>query len=270
MREKRFLKVVISVATLVVVISIGIVGYYIYSLAKSQEMYEKMKQETEEQETVLTEQNMQDIPKLEENALEAPGDEKQEREIDFHKLQTRENEDIYAWIEVEGTLIDYPILQHPTDDQYYLIHNVDNSYGYPGCIFTERVAAKDFTDPVTVVYGHRMKNGTMFAGLHDFEDEDFFEKNGRITIYTPEGNHYYEVIAAFVTNNQKITYWYDFTRPEVLQNYLDAVYQMEEEKGNHVKEEIQVTTEDRFLILETCTKQSKDKRYVVMAVEMDE
>ena len=68
--------------------------------------------------------------------------------IDWEALR-EENEDIYAWIYIPNTNIDYPILQHPTDDMYYLEHNLDGSSGLPGCIYTEKINAKNFTDQNT-------------------------------------------------------------------------------------------------------------------------
>lgn len=267
MKKQIILKIGIGIGILTTVICIGITGYYIVTLSKSQDKYQQLQ---EQMQTVSGSEPIDAAEMPESEAKAVTEVQPAERSIDFDSLQEQENEDIYAWIEVEGTTIDYPILQHPTDDQYYLIHNLDHSYGYPGCIFTERVAKKDFSNPVTVVYGHRMKNGTMFAQLHEFENEDFFEEHGDITIYTAQENHYYQVIAAFVTNDRKLTYIYDFDKPEILQGYLEEVYAMQEGKGNHVKQEIPVTAENRFLILETCTAQSRDKRYVVMAIEVAE
>jgi hypothetical protein len=85
--------------------------------------------------------------------------------IDFASLQEL-NEDVYAWITVEGTVIDYPILQHPTDNSRYLDYNIDGSYGYPGCIYTENMNSKDFRDRNTVIYGHNLKNGAMLPNLN--------------------------------------------------------------------------------------------------------
>ena len=68
------------------------------------------------------------------------------RVVDFDKLQTETNADIYAWIYIPDTNIDYPVLQHPTDDTRYLNYNIDGSKGYPGCIYTEKANAKDFSD----------------------------------------------------------------------------------------------------------------------------
>ena len=92
------------------------------------------------------------------------------------------NPDVYAWISIPGTSIDYPILQHASDNTYYLNYNIDGSYGYPGCIYTENLNSKDFTDSNTVIYGHNMKNGSMFAGLHQFEDSNFFAQNNKVYI----------------------------------------------------------------------------------------
>lgn len=90
--------------------------------------------------------------------LKSLGIEIPEKDIDFAALK-EENSDVYAWIYVPGTNVDYPVLQHPTDDAYYLEHNMDGSKGLPGCIYSESVNTKDFTDPNTVLYGHNMKNG---------------------------------------------------------------------------------------------------------------
>ena len=91
---------------------------------------------------------------LEEEPLLAP--------IGFYEAQEI-NSDAYAWIEIKDTNIHYPILQHESDDAYYLNHRIDGVAGYPGSIYTERVNAKDFSDYNTVVYGHNMKNKTMFV-----------------------------------------------------------------------------------------------------------
>ena len=96
-------------------------------------------------------------------------------EVDIQKLQETENPDIYAWIYIPGTKVNYPVLQHPTDDTYYLNYNIDGSKGLPGCIFSEKAYnGKDFSDHNTVLYGHNMKNGTMFGCLHKYEDMQYY------------------------------------------------------------------------------------------------
>ncbi|WP_228065170.1 class B sortase, partial [Streptococcus cuniculi] len=65
-----------------------------------------------------------------------------------------QNPDVYAWLQVDGTKIDYPVAQHPRDDSYYLSHDVDGAETYYGAIFTELVNTKTFEDPITIIYGH--------------------------------------------------------------------------------------------------------------------
>lgn len=90
------------------------------------------------------------------------------------------NPDIYAWIEIPDTNVNYPIVQSADDDSYYLNHTIDGQEGYPGSIYTEKVNAKDFSDFNTVIYGHDMKDGSMFKDLHKFEDADFLNSMIRL------------------------------------------------------------------------------------------
>lgn len=83
-----------------------------------------------------------------------------------------------AWIYIPNTNVDYPIVQSSVyeSDTLYLDHNIDKKPDIAGAIFSERANRKDFSDPVTVIYGHNMKNGSMFKTLHSFEDAKFFKK----------------------------------------------------------------------------------------------
>ena len=96
--------------------------------------------------------------------------------VDFEGLQEY-NPDIYAWITIPGTAVDYPIVQRPEDNSYYLTHNTDGEESAEGAIFTEDYNSRDFTDPNTVIYGHNMRNGSMFRSLHNYMDRSFFDEN---------------------------------------------------------------------------------------------
>lgn len=189
--------------------------------------------------------------------------------VDFADLQENTNADIYAWIYIPESKIDYPIVQHPTDNGYYLNYNLDGSKGYPGCIYTENYNSKDFTDPNTVVYGHNMKNGTMFAGLHNFEDVGYFEANPYVYIYTPDELLVYEIFAAYEYDDSHILYNYDFTNETVYQNYLDEVVGICSASYN-IREDVKVTTEDKIITLSTCIANKPDMRYLVQGVLINE
>ena len=178
------------------------------------------------------------------------------------------NEDVYAWITVPGTVIDYPILQHATDNTYYLNYNIDGSYGYPGCIYTENMNSKDFTDNNTVIYGHNMKNGTMFAGLHKFEDRSFFEENTKVYIYTPEREYEYTIFAAYIYDDRHLLYSFDFANNDVYANYLEDILNMRSMNAL-IREDITVTAEDKIITLVTCIGNQPSKRLLVQAVLED-
>lgn len=192
-----------------------------------------------------------------------------EKEIDFADLQENTNADIYAWIYIPDSMIDYPVLQHPTDNLYYLTHNLDGSEGYPGCIYSENYNAKNFSDPNTVLYGHNMKKGTMFAGLHKFEDSQYFEEHPYVYIYTPEKLLVYEIFAAYEYTNEHLLYNYDFTNEVIFQNYLDDILDMRSMNCNY-REDVEVTAENKILTLSTCISTKPDNRYLVQGVLINE
>lgn len=175
------------------------------------------------------------------------------------------NSDVYAWISIPGTSIDYPILQHSSDNTYYLNYNIDGSYGYPGCIYTENLNSKDFTDNNTVIYGHNMKNGTMFAGLHQFEDSSFFTQNDKIYIYTPGKELTYTIFAAYIYDDRHLLYSFDFTNEDVYAAYLEEIFTRRDLSTN-IRTDINVTKEDNIITLVTCMSKQPDKRLLVQAV----
>ena len=202
--------------------------------------------------------NRQENPNLPDspNLLDGP--------VDFEGMW-EVNEDVYAWITVPGTVIDYPILQHATDNSYYLNYNIDGSYGYPGCIYTENMNSKTFSDNNTVIYGHNMKNGTMFAGLHKFEDSSFFEENDSVLIYTPDKQLTYKIFAAYTYDDRHLMYSFNFADKAVYSNYLNEVLNMRSLNAN-IREGVAVSEEDKIITLVTCIANQPEKRLLVQAV----
>ncbi|MBQ0059654.1 MAG: class B sortase [Lachnospiraceae bacterium] len=135
------------------------------------------------------------------------------------------NPDIYAWLYYPGLNINYPLVQSPSDDNYYLKHNIDGSAGFPGCIYTQSLNAKDFTDFNTVIYGHNMKNGTMFGSLDALLNEETFNNNRYAFIYRPDGKTLvYDIYAAYGWSDEHLLKDYSYETVEDRQAYLDKVY----------------------------------------------
>lgn len=188
-----------------------------------------------------------------------------DKAVDISALQANENEDIYAWITVPGTVIDYPVLQHPEQLDYYLKHNVDHSSGYPGCIYSQFLNSPDWDDPNTVLYGHNMKNGSMFAGLHFYEDPQFLEENPYVYIFTENYVRIYHIFGAYEFDNRHLLLTTDMEDAESFARYLEEVRELDGIRDNFL-EDVPVSAEDRVLTLETCVANKPDRRYIVQAV----
>ena len=187
-----------------------------------------------------------------------------ENPIDFGKLQEI-NPDLYAWIRIEDTQIDYPIAQRSGDDSFYLHHDLYGESRYAGCIYTEDKNSKDFSDPNTVIYGHNMKNGTMFKGLHKFEDETFFKEHPFVYIYMPDRVLVYEVFAAYIYDDRHILNSFDFSDESVFESYLNDVMHVRS-FGAHLRDDLNLTVKDRIITLATCVGGQPDNRFLVQAV----
>lgn len=189
-----------------------------------------------------------------------------QKQLDWNEL-AKVNPDIYAWIYIPGTQVDYPVLQHPTDNTYYLNYNMNGTRGYPGCIYTEKENSKDFTDFNTVMYGHNMRNKTMFETLHYYEDKAFFVNNPYVYVYRGDRVLVYEIFAAYIAGNEHILYSYDFQTQEGRQNYVDLI-----EKGasGNLRDDVEVTGDSHILTLSTCISGKAKNRYLVQAVLLNE
>ena len=176
------------------------------------------------------------------------------------------NTDMYAWIRIPNTNIDYPVLQTTElDDNFYLDHNYKKEYEFAGSIYSQSLNSKDFDDPNTVLYGHNMLNGTMFRTLHNFRDPDFFANNPYIYIYLPDRTLTYEIFSAYEYDDRHILYSFDFNDKEVYAEYLAYATNPTESMMCN-RREIEVTTDDKIITLSTCLGNIDTSRYLVQGV----
>lgn len=185
--------------------------------------------------------------------------------IDFATL-TAENGDAVAWIQVDGTAIDYPVFRSGpnTADDFYLNHDRYKKAKSAGSLYVQQVNSGDFTDPNTVIYGHNMRNGSMFGTLKKFRNTAFFNENRNITVYTKGHILKYEIFSAFVFDDRHIINSYDFYNAESYQNFLDICKNPVSVSKNVIKD-ASVTTDDKIITLSTCTS-AENERYLVVGV----
>lgn len=244
---RRILGVILLVLA---VACLGGVIYYKVSQSSKEDVYQKV------QKTVVDKEKKQE---------EGP---EYVSPIDFEELQ-KLNADIYAWIEIPGTAINYPVVQSPDDDGYYLNHTIEGQEGYPGAIYTERQNAKDFSDYNTVIYGHNMKDGSMFMGLHAYEDPQYLKEYNEVIIYTPNHQYTYRIFAAVIYNNRHILNSYDFGNEEQRQLYLDSIYASRTMQSS-IDDSVEVDTQSKLLTLSTCIGGQPNQRFLVEAVLTNE
>lgn len=190
--------------------------------------------------------------------------------VDFDEL-AEINTDVYAWIYIPETNVDYPVARSASDgdDTFYLEHNIYRQYQFSGTIYSEVKNNPDMHDPVTVLYGHNMLNGSMFASLHNFEDEDFFDENNTIFLLTKDKVYTYLIYAAYTYDDRHILNSFFFDDKEVVQEYFDSTLDPHTYNGN-VRERVELTADDHVLTLSTCTNGAANTRYLVQGVLVNE
>ncbi len=188
-----------------------------------------------------------------------------ENPINFEELK-KLNKDLYAWIRIPGTVIDYPVAQSSnSDDNYYLHHNYLGNYEFAGTIYSQRHNTKYFVDRVTVLYGHNMLDGSMFAALHKFTDPEFFEENQYIYIYTEGHILTYQIFAVYDYDDRHILNSFEFSDNEVYEQYLKDCLNPHAANAI-VREGVELTTDDRIITLSTCTNYNSNLRFLVQGV----
>ncbi|MBQ8999061.1 MAG: class B sortase [Clostridium sp.] len=172
-----------------------------------------------------------------------------------------QNEDYRFWLTIEGTQVDNPVVQSD-DNEFYLENDFNKNDSIAGTLFMDY--RNDYlNDRNTIIYGHHMKDGSMFGELKKFRDEDFFNANNKITINNDEDINTYEVFSVYVTDNSTDYLKVSFN-DELYSEYLQEAVNKSMYKSN-----IDVNTDDKIITFSTCSYDFKDARLVVHAKLVD-
>lgn len=232
-KSNMFYKTVMTILIIIILFSLYKIGSILYGYYQGNQQYDEVRKiagvETEE----------------------ADPD-----KIDFDALQEA-NEDVKAWIFLEGTTINYPIMQ-TTNNDYYLYHMFNREENGAGSIFIDYRNKKPFEEFNTVLHGHRMKDGSMFKPLVQYDDVEFYENHKVIEITTPEGAYNCEVFAALTVPATSDYYRFEFYDEEDRMDYLNRI-----REESVLDTSITVGTDDRIVIMSTCTAQLDENRFCV-------
>ncbi|MCI8418349.1 MAG: class B sortase [Lachnospiraceae bacterium] len=267
-KEMRFRIGAVVCSVFLVCALIFLASYYARQ-KRGEDVYEEMRVEAgtngemkpqEQAGEVAEEESQEEAPEAEDVDLSL----RRENTVDFGSLQEK-NEDIYAWITVPGTQVDYPVLQHPTQDSYYLDHTVERAEGLPGSIYSEAVHPKDFSAVHTVLYGHNMKNGTMFGSLHSYEDETFFQENPYIYVFLPDKTLLYQIYGAVRFSDAYLPEYCNYEDEAAFTAYVEEM----RNASGWTDPEVEVPFGSRILTLSTCIANDSAHRYLVTGVLID-
>jgi len=271
--KKKLWIVVWALSLILVIVSLGVLCAYLFRMYNAGRSYDDIsiiagkKNDTESDDEPNSSLMSESVIASSVSSKKTSSEKKPDAingDINFTELW-KINTDIYAWIKIPGTNVDYPVLQTSGDDAFYLDHNYKKEYEFAGSIYSEKLNKKDFSDPNTLLYGHNMLNGTMFRTLHNFRDPDFFAEYPYIYIYLPERTLTYEIFSAYEYDDRHILYSFDFSDKEVFADYLAYATNPTESMMCN-RREIEVTADDKIITLSTCLGNIDTSRYLVQGV----
>ena len=210
-----------------------------------------------------------EIPSSDSSASAQQGDTKTGK-IDFTALQ-ESNPDIYAWIYIPNTHVNYPVCQNPEQNDYYLKHSASGAESEVGAIFSEaQFNHANFDDRVTVLYGHNGFADTMFSDLHEYERQEYFDEHDKIYLFTPDRVYTYQVFSTFSAGERHIMDAFNLQSDEgfmTFVNYLKDPGAIDQ----HV-EDVEIKASDKLLVLSTCSPGVLESqgRYLVCGVLTDD
>ena len=184
--------------------------------------------------------------------------------IDFESLWEI-NPDIYGWLRIDDTNIDLPVVQSAEDDSFYLDHDSDRNSSVNGAVFSEHVYnSADFSDPVTILYGHHKWSGAIFGNLQRYyTDNTFFAEDHKLQVFTPTEFLEYGVFAAVPYSSAHILYYHDFSDDAVFEAFFSQIMQTRDLSARF-NSDYAPKAGDRVLILSTCFEGDNTHRFLVM------
>jgi len=180
-------------------------------------------------------------------------------QVDFPALSSQNN-DVVGWIYGPDTVISYPVVQG-TDNEFYLTHMFNGEKNKCGSIFMDSLNKEDFSDSNSILHGHHMRNGSMFAGLMKYDSQSYYDSHPVMWLVTPDKSYKVEIFTGFVTSVDSDVWQLEFATDEEYKIWLEKM-----EENSVFESNVKPDTEDHILTLATCSYEYDDARFVVMGV----
>jgi sortase B len=169
------------------------------------------------------------------------------------------NKDVVGWIKIPGTEIDYPVVQ-TEDNEFYLKHNLKKERSSRGSIFMDYRNSNDEKDHNTIIYGHNMKDGCMFAGLSIYKDRSFYADHAFIEYDSLQQTMRWQIFSVYLTEPNSDLLQVSFINDVEYAQYLDMI-----KSRSKYETDVKVTKDDKILTLVTCSYEFKNARLVIHA-----
>ena len=179
----------------------------------------------------------------------------------------QQNPDVIAWIRFDDTEtinINYPVL-YSGDNSYYLKRDIHKEHSDAGCVFLEQLNEPDFSDYYAILYGHNMRDGTMFGDLKKYKQDGVYENNQYFTLYTEDVAYRYRIFSFEDAVNGGPVYQVGFQPDEEYRAFLSDLI-----AASIVETDIALRAQDHVLTLSTCNGTGQRQRFAVHAVRVDE
>ena len=274
------MKVLKVFALLILLIALGVMGYSGYQLFKTEQIYQEGNSNYEDlrDQVRVTEAPVEEITTTirhdrtaetgrTDNIYETEGLDKADEKpqiyipgigINFDVLKSI-SKDAAAWLYCPDTLIDYPVMK-AKDYSYYLTHLPDGKYNANGSLFIDYNNASDFSDSLTVIYGHNMKSKAMFGSLTEYKMQGYYEKHPYMYLFTEQKSYRIELMYGCVTDAGQ---WREqgFMFAENIGKFMAYAAQ-----NTTFASDVKYIEGDRIVVLSTCSYEFNNARYVVIGI----
>ena len=255
-----------AVFIVIIVICIAVIIYALYNIISIQMNYKAASDEYDSiRESVVTETETTDTAQ---GTVKEKEDDTEDKLIPpltvDHKSLLAQNEDYAGWIYIEALGISYPIMQS-TDNDFYLHRTFEKEVLFAGSIFMDFENSKDFSDPNTIVYGHNMKDDSMFGNLNLLYDSELYKNSSRFWILTPDGNYLYEIFSMQRCEDTSDTYTLFSAAGTDVADYISKM------KSQSLVDcgEINYNGDSKVVTLSTCVYAEGTERFVVQGIRVE-
>ena len=247
-------KIINIILVAIIIVCLSIIGYKYYNYNKD----DKLNSEIQDLQPVINEASDSDNNSSGEN-----DGQDQSKEGNYVNSANEEelksiNSDYKMWIQIENTNINYPVVQS-SDNDYYLKHNFRKESNISGTVFVESANDID-NDKNIILYGHNMRNGTMFNNITNYKEESFFNEDNKINIIMNNTLYEYEVFSVYVKNVSEVNLAIGFANEDEFINYA-----YNEADESLYKKDVDFSAEDNLITLVTCSYEFTDARTIVVA-----